>query len=294
LLERLLRRLPEDPYEVKLGLTAAELERVLPEPEARALAGTAPGGRGGPEQLWRIVWWGVTLADLPGTATGTARVEAGQYNLAFALFDSVVDSAPSLVSPLAHALMPDRLRARLADPDPSAALTTDHRGLEPLVRVFDMALSHTGRRLRAQSDRLERLGDLLEAMFRSELRATSDPFLAKTLPVVFIGALVDRRTTTAHLFQALAEFIWLWDDWLDLADDLRRLRPNAFLGPAGSRSARATACARGMARLIAGSRAHGEVADRLERALASTLSAAREAGDETYRLTAAFHRELIG
>ena len=47
-------------------------------------------------------------------------------------------------------------------------------------------------------------------------------------------------------------------------------------------------------RLVVGPRAHGRLADRLERALASTLNAARQAGDETYRRTIAFHRELIG
>jgi hypothetical protein len=252
------------------------------------------GVRGDPERLRQIVWWGAALADLPGTAIGTTRVEAGRFNLAVALFDSVVDDTPSRVPPIARALAPDRLRVRLVEPDhPAAALTTDLRELEPLVRVFDAALTGAGRRLRAQPRRLEQLGDLLETMFRSELGATPDPFLAKTLPVVFIGALVDGHTS-ARLFRSLAEFLWLWDDWLDLADDLCRLRPNAFLGPASSRTARTTACARGAVRLVVGPRAHSRLADRLERALASTLNAARQVGDETYRRTIAFHRELIG
>lgn len=295
LIARLREHLPAADREGKLALTAAQLERVLPGREARLLAGATSGVRGDPERLRRIAWWGTALAGLPGTATGTARVEAGRFNLAFALFDSVVDDTPRRVAPLAGALAPDRLRARLAEPDRAAdVLSSELRELEPLIRLFDTALTATGRRLRGQPSRLDQLGDLLAAMFWSELRVTPDPFLAKTLPVVFIGSLVDRHPSTARLFRALARFLWLWDDWLDLAADLRRLRPNAFLGAGGSSAARTTACARGAARLVAGSRAHGRIADRLEYALASTLDAARLAGDGTYRRTVAFHRELIG
>jgi len=294
LLQRLRERLPCDECEVTLGLTVAELERALPGGEADLLTGTMSGARGDPERLRRIVWWGSALADLTGKATGTARVEAGWFNLAFALFDSVVDDTPSRVPPLARALTPDRLRLRMAAPGHGpAALTANLPELEPLVRLFDGALSAVGGRLRAQPGRLDQLGDLLEAMFRSELWAAPDPFVAKRLPVVFIGALVDPHARTARLFRAIAEFLWLWDDWLDLAEDLGRLRPNAFLGRGGSHAGRATACARGALRLVAGPRTHGQVAGRLERALARTLDAARRDGDDTFRRTLAFHRELF-
>jgi hypothetical protein len=130
-------------------------------------------------------------------------------------------------------------------------------------------------------------------MFRSELRTAADPFLAKTLPVVFIGALVDARASTARLFHSLSDFLWLWDDWLDIADDLGHLRPNAFLGRASSPIGRATACLRGSVLLAAGSMAHSRGAYRLERAFVSTLDAASEMGAETLRRTVAFQRELL-
>jgi hypothetical protein len=281
LLERLLARLPDGADDVRLGLTGAELESVLPERDAFELATTA---RGDVERLRRIVWWGSALADLPDGADG-ARAEGGRFNLAFALFDSVVDDAPRRVPVLAHALAPDRLRHRLAG---GAPLVPGAPELEPLVQLFDTALAGSGRRLRAQPRRLDELGDLLEAMLRSELGMTEDPFAAKTLPVVFLGALADGSAATARLFRALAEFLWLWDDWLDVAADLCRLRPNAFLGRGGS-----SVCLRGATRLVAGSRAHPSVADRLDRAFVSTLDAALGAGGDTYARTVAFHRELL-
>jgi hypothetical protein len=273
---------------VRLGLTDAELEHVLPDRVASGLAVAIAGARGDSERLRRILWWGTVLADLPGTATGGVLVEAGRFNLAFALFDSIVDDAPSRVPALAKALAPDRLRLRLAGASPGVALATGVAELEPVVQLFDRALADTGARLRTEPHRVEHLGDLLEAMFRSELRLTPDPFSAKTLPVVFLGALVDASSATARLFRALAEFLWLWDDWLDLAADLRRRRPNAFLGRGGS-----AVCARGAARLAAGAWGHGRIATRLDRAFASSLDAARRAGEQTYLRTVSFHRELL-
>lgn len=294
LLGRLRDRVPSDGGEVALGLDDAALERLLPDDQAELLADGTSGARGDPDRLRRIVWWGAALADVPGTATGTARAEGGRFNLAVALFDSVVDDTPDRVPALARALAPGRLRRRIARPDDErTALTTEPTGLGPLVRLFDEALVDAGRRLRTQPRRLDRLGDLLEAMFLSELRATDDPFAAKRLPVIFIGALVDGGLPTARLFLALAEFLWLWDDWLDLADDLRRLRPNAFLGRCGSRAGRAGACARGGLRLLAGPTARSQVAGQVEGAFVRTLAAASQAGGEPYRRTLSFHRELL-
>ena len=68
---------------------------------------------------------------MPGTAAGTARGEGGRLNLAFALFDSVVDDTPGRVPALARALAPDRLRTRMAHPDDDrAALTVELTELE--------------------------------------------------------------------------------------------------------------------------------------------------------------------
>ena len=281
LLERLRARLPDGGDDVRLGLTGAELAGVVPERDALELATAA---RGDAERLRRIVWWGSALADLPDGANG-ARADAGRFNLAFALFDSVVDDTPGRIPALAHVLAPRRLRQRLAG---GGALATDVSELAPLVGLFDTALAGSGRRLRSQPRRLDELGDLLEAMFRSELRVTPDPFAAKTLPVVFLGALVDGNAATARLFRALAEFLWLWDDWLDVAADFVRLRPNAFLGRGG-----AAICLRGATRLAAGARAHAAVADRLDRAFSASLDAALRAGGGTYERTVAFHRELL-
>jgi hypothetical protein len=280
---------------VALGLDDAALRRSLPRIEVDLLGATTSRAHGDPERLRRILWWGSALADLPWRADEMVCVDGGRFNLAFALFDSVVDESPEKVPTLARALAPERLRTRMAAPNRrDTTLTAPLPELEPLVQLFDVAVASVGRRLRGEQHRLDHLGGLAETMFQSELRLLPDPFLAKTLPVVFIGALVDTRASTARFFRALAEFLWLWDDWLDLAEDLSRLRPNAFLGRAGTHAARASACARGAIRLAAGSAAHGRLIARLERAFETTLRCASLEGDETFSRTVAFQRELLG
>lgn len=294
----LRRHLGDEEGAEEIGLDAVGLERALPVQEAEALtAGLRL--RGDAQCLRQIVWWGSALADLPQATPPAERNtilgEAGRFNLAVALFDSVLDDWPRALGALVEALEPDALRRRLAAPgDADPVLQTDAAALQPLVRLFDTVLAAAGTRLREQPRRVERLAELLETMFRSELGLVPDPFLAKTLPVVFIGELVDPSVETARLFRTLAEFLWLWDDWLDLSDDLRHLRPNAFLGRRRERRLGAVVLGgRGAVRLVAGPRAHGAVALRLDDTFRSTLVAARLADGGTYRRTLAFKRALL-
>ncbi len=159
--------------------------------------------------------------------------EAANFNLAVALFDSVVDQAPSHRTALANALTPRQMRRRLDAPgDPATAVHTREPVLVPVVGLFDEVLTSAGARYAGDPAGRRYLGDLLDAMYRSELGLSRDPFDAKRLPVVFIGALAGARakSSRATLFDALADFFWLWDDWLDLTEDLARVAPNAFLG----------------------------------------------------------------
>ena len=294
----LRRHLGDDDAPVEIGLDAHDLEGALPAQEAEALTAGLPL-RGDAERLREIVWWGSALADLPQPTSPAERNavlgEAGRFNLAVALFDSVLDDFPRALDALVEALAPDALRRRLVAPgDADPVLQTDDAALQPLVGLFDTVLAAAGTRLREQPRRVERLAELLETMLRSELGLAPDPFLAKTLPVVFIGELVDPSAETTRLFRALAEFLWLWDDWLDLSDDLRHLRPNAFLGRRREWPFGAVAIGgRGAVRVVAGPRAHGAVASRLDDTFRHTLVAARLADRGTYRRTLAFNRALL-
>jgi hypothetical protein len=272
--------------DVELGLRDAELARVLSSEDADRLAAVVSNARGNGEWLRRILWWGTAVADVRGPVDARVRSDAGRFNLAFALFDSVVDERPTLTPHLAAALEPRWLRARLEDPvGEGAALATKVGGLRPLVQLFDDALVGVGRRLSAEPKRTARLADMLELMFRSELRLSADPFVAKVLPVTFIGELVGDEPATARLFRRLAEFCWLWDDWLDLAEDLARRRPNVFLG---RRSMLV-----GAGRLVAAKRSQAEIATRLSECVAASVRAAAEIGEGALERTAALYRELF-
>jgi hypothetical protein len=282
----LRRRLPPPSSHIELGLRDAQLARVLPKREAERLAAAVSNARGSGDWLRRIVWWGTALADVAGSGDARTRTEAGRFNLAFALFDSIVDDRAPLAPQLAGALDPRRLRARLANPvGDAAALQTTVPDLQPLVRLFDVALADVGRRLAAMPQRVARLADLLQLMFQSELCLISDPFPAKILPVVFVGELVGTDRGTARLFRRLGEFCWLWDDWLDLAEDLARRRPNVFLGR--------PSVLVGAGRLVAAKRSRVEIALRLEDSVAATLRAAAQIGDKAVARTGALYRELL-
>src|SRR4029079_10025861 len=145
----------------------------LPVQEAEALTAGLPL-RGDAERLREIVWWGSALADLRQPASPAERNrglgEAGRFYLAVALFDSVLDDFPRALDALVEALAPDALRRRLVAPgDADPVLQTDAAALQPLVHLFDTVLAAAGTRLREQPRRVERLGELLETMLRSEL-----------------------------------------------------------------------------------------------------------------------------
>jgi hypothetical protein len=284
--ERLRRRLPPESGPIELGLRDGQLARVLPSREAERLAEAVSYARGTGDWLRRIVWWGTALADVAGSGDARTRTEAGRFNLAFALFDSIVDDRAPLTPQLADALDPCRLSARLANPvSDTAALRTSVPELGPLVRLFDVALADAGHRLATAPQRVARLTDLLQLMFQSELCLTPDPVPAKVLPVVFVGELVGDDCGTARLFRRLAEFCWLWDDWLDLADDLARRRPNVFLGR--------HSILVGAGRLAAAKRSQAEISSRLEDSVAATLRAAAQIGEAAVEHTGSFYRELL-
>jgi hypothetical protein len=259
----------------------------------------AVSGRGDAASLAKIAWWGAALADLVPAGNTLARQEAMEigaaFNLAVALFDSAIDQAPIPRLALVEALAPQRLCARLHHPrDERVQLRSEHPVAARVVGLFDLALSRAGCRYAGQQTNLDELGALLEAMYRSVLGQSDDPFIAKAGPVIFIGAVAAGRAGQA-LYAALARFCQLWDDALDIAEDLTVLAPNHFLGKGRGLAMHTTLAyvARGSARVLAGAALHGSIERHLHQALQASLTAALACDHETHRRTLRLCRELL-
>jgi hypothetical protein len=258
--------------------------------------------RGDADRLRTIAWWGSALADLVTAGRQADRNiilnESAAFNLAVALFDSVMECAPTQAVDLAKALTPHNTRARLFDPvrtqtklrcrDPSSNL---------VASLFDSALSSAGQRLESVPADLECMAEQLAGMYRSEMGLSPDPFVAKSGPVVFIGALAGslEAEPVRRLYQAMAQFCQLWDDWQDLEEDLRHLAPNSFLGaPRRTQSLRTFAYGMtSLKRVIGGQLMHHGIAETLVSGLRGILVAARECDRDTYTRTLALCRELL-
>ena len=286
---------------IDLGLRHEDIPSIVSYHQTDQLAAGLPT-RGDPAQLHQIAWWGSALGDIAAGQRCNDHeaivAEAALFNLAVALFDTVVEDRRDLVSMLAEAMAPAAMRARLLAPhDERAALVVEHPVLHYLVELFDRVLAGVGARLQTHPLRLQELGALLEMMFRSELGLERDPFAAKTLPIVFIGALgaPTSETRATRLFAALARYLSLWDDWLDMADDMRHSRPNAFLGRGGLAVSVDTGryWVRSGARVLLGECAHRNVTRQLVTQFRRTLELARACDEATYVRVVALYRAFL-
>lgn len=259
--------------------------------------------RGEAEKLAKIAWWGSALGDIASTPQATDRLnimwESAAFNLGVALFDSVLEKAADQTSMLlSRVLDPVHLQARMNHPSSSdKQLTCQEPRLSLIVQLFDTVLSSVGGRLNSAPHRLNQLWKMLEAMYRSELGLSRDRFAAKTQPVMFIGGLAnDPRDSKAYIFfKLLALFIHFWDDWMDMAEDLRNPAPNAFLtGPKSTAPFLAlTNSLHGLFRILGGALYHESIARTLSDAIRDTLQAAKNWDIQAHRKTLALCHELI-
>lgn len=259
--------------------------------------------RGTADELLRIAWLGSVLGDIasggPGDDWTEIATEAALFNLGVALFDTVVDESQGKVPRLAEALRPGRLSQRLSNPsDPESALSCGDADIRLIVQLFDGALCSMGRRFSPDRAHLEHLAHLLARMYESELGQSGDPFAAKVLPVAFIGELSAPSFLKKMrlLFAALSHYLHLWDDWLDIGEDMARMAPNAFLTP----SVRVPAlgmlmyAGRSVARVVGGGLFHEKIAHTLYDAQEKAIEASLGVNFSTYEKTITLCRYLTG
>jgi hypothetical protein len=251
----------------------------------------------------QVICWGARLAELglaseESSEADSVMREAGLFNLAVACFDTVVDEMPGQLLPLARALHPSLLARRL-DGAAGSRLTTGRSDgpAEAIVQLFEASLGSTSSRLADQPQQRRQLAELLRRMYDSETGRGPNPFLAKTLPVVYIGEIANihgtdpsRARAAGALFSELARFIADWDDYQDLADDWTHGRTNRFLRtlPTPQHVAPVMSFGEGLARLLFARRSRTQLAKALLESLDSVRYAAvaAERAEETARLLA--------
>jgi hypothetical protein len=229
--------------------------------------------------------WGARLAGLGSSSNATARdtilLEAAAFNLAVALFDTVVDECPEALPPLASALHPGVLEHCLetANSKPAYEAAVDDR-VALIPRLFGFVLGSAGERFRHDPEGRGDLARLLLRMYESELGFSSDPAFAKTLPVLWIGRLAgaSEGSASGRMFAELAAFIARWDDAQDLGEDWRNGRYNFYLCDRNGRWSPAWAMLAGASRFAFPKRSARKVGADLETSLLAVLDAADHCG----------------
>lgn len=208
---------------------------LVTEAEVDALVQRAPKhlavlfpNRGERDCVRRIVSYGAMLGIVAAGAESPLRgdvvFEAAMFNLGVALFDTVVDDHVASIPTLTAALRPDQISHAMRTGERIARV--EHAWANAIIDAFEaMARNVQGHGTACIDD----LGRMLVDMHASEM-SPGNRLQAKLLPTRFIGLLGDASGATTRLFESLAEFVALWDDWQDLADDLISGRANLFVG----------------------------------------------------------------
>jgi hypothetical protein len=284
-----------------LGLSASELSAFSEMNKLEEIGQHFPW-RGTAQRLETIAWWGSAVGDIACRRRPFERsqilCEAAGFNLGISLFDSILEHEPSKSPYLIEVLNEAHLKERMRDPlEADTQLICDDPTLDLLVQLFDRALSSIGQRFAASVRQIDYLSELLQEMYRSELGLSNDRFAAKSLPIVFIGTWANPNEDERAFcfFDALGCFMRLWDDWLDITDDVRNLAPNSFIGaPSSLASFDALGYfARFLARAIGGTLFHKGVSNALCDALKKSLSAASCWDHQAYRKTVQLFRVLL-
>jgi hypothetical protein len=290
----LLRRLPITGELARKGLNDAELEMLATRHQFDRIASQFPT-RGDAVGLRRIARFGSQLASIACRAAGLQPeppilIEGALFNLAVALFDTIVDDQRLRIGEAAVGLAPVIIRRHLVEGVPLPK--SRDAGVELVVDLFRAVFDSLRRR--ATPAHLSRLSDALTEMYVAEVSDRGDPLSAKILPTLFFGELIAPDNPKAMaLMQQLGVFVALIDDWQDLPADIVERRPNAFLGGnVSTQSARFTLLR--FWRAIGGSASHWEIAIRLWLALDDVLLAARRAGRLAESVTVSFVRVLLG
>lgn len=235
-LQSVLQKKDFEEEPVSLGLQHSELELLSERHYFKQLSSDF-STRGDENRMKEIAWFGSVIGDIfcPAYTEDKMSVlrEAAVFNVAVALFDTVVDDlSQEKLAILAGAITPSRMVERIEHPmETTFALHSSDQSLNRILKLFDFVLAGLGRRF--ENDQVKRgyLVELLSVMYRSEVMSGGNKLKAKRLPIVFIG-LLSGGSKDAHDIRLINEFsrlLSLLDDWQDLGQDICHRKANGLI-----------------------------------------------------------------
>lgn len=97
--------------------------------------------------------------------------------------------------------------------------------------IYDFAFKLSAR-FCSDAERLEKLNNLLQRMYLSEIGLSNNHNHSKELPVYFIGLMcydMKRNQSIESFYLKLSKLLSYWDDWIDIKEDLKKNHSNHFL-----------------------------------------------------------------
>lgn len=212
------------------GLSDDEIQFLAKQFEFTTLAKYCPQ-RGNENQLKQIAWFGSAIADISIENKNQERkkilTEAALFNLGICLFDSIIDDAPNKRKILLSIINLKTIKQKLLSPQFFFFEQSQDNHITLIANIFDTVFGSIGQR----QCKIDEFYVMIARMYESEIETSEEIFSAKYLPVVFIGRLGQKEVNYYYhsYFSRLAEFLFIYDDWLDLADDALHLKTNYFL-----------------------------------------------------------------
>jgi hypothetical protein len=250
--------------------------------------------RGDASALKRIARFGSQILAIACAAAGLGAefpllVEGALFNIAIALFDTVVDEQPYRQPGLLYCVNPSRIRSHLLLGVPLPP--SSDPGVELIVSLFRTLFESI--RNRVSPTDLPPLAECLTDMYNAEVRQPSAAMAAKYLPTVFLGHLVAfNNLWAAAIMSQLGAFIALLDDWQDLASDIVERRSNSLLGGERAKD-RLRYSALCVWRILGGRVSHTEISIRLATELHQVLAVARQVNTACAAAVATFLGDLL-
>ncbi|HET9057267.1 MAG TPA: hypothetical protein VFN30_10535 [Chitinophagaceae bacterium] len=232
-----LTSLTQNDLKLSIGLNDEDLEQLATRYDFSFIAKHIPH-RGDSDNLKLIAWFGSAITDLACWDLNENKedilVEGALFNLGISLFDSVIDEIPNKKLELLHAINVSGIEKRIIKPnDEESRLASNDNVINHIAIIFDGVFSSLGKRMPYSPNEpfISELIRLIRLMYNSEVRVDENPFNAKSLPIIFLGKLGitnSFRPETEVFYNKLGQFIQIYDDWMDMADDFLKGKPNYF------------------------------------------------------------------